>query len=223
MKITIVVPVYNEEEKVVDVLKELSKTRFQVVVVDDGSTDNSLNKIKNLKLKNFIVLQHKINLGKGAALKTGCEYAFTHSADAVIMMDSDGQHKVVDLPRFVEKLESNKYDVVFGSRNLNLGVPLDRYMGNKLASVLVGFMFGIYVSDLICGFRGLTKNAYKKIKWESTGYGVETEMVIRTKKNGLSHCEVPVETVYYDKYKGVSIIDALGVLVNLFRWRLTLK
>ena len=96
-------------------------------------------------------------------------------------------------------------------------------MGNKLASVLVGFMFGIYVSDLICGFRGLTKNAYKKIKWESTGYGVETEMVIRTKKNGLSHCEVPVETVYYDNYKGVSIIDALGVLVNLFRWRLTLK
>jgi glycosyltransferase involved in cell wall biosynthesis len=223
MKITIVVPVYNEEEKVVDVLKELSKTRFHVIVVDDGSTDNSLNKIKNLKLKNFIVLQHKINLGKGAALKTGCEYAFTHSADAVIMVDSDGQHKVVDLPRFVEKLGSNKYDVVFGSRNLNLGVPLDRYMGNKLASVLVGFMFGIYVSDLICGFRGLTKKAYKKIKWESTGYGVETEMVIRTKKNGLSHCEVPVETVYYDNYKGVSIIDALGVLVNLFRWRLTLK
>lgn len=223
MKITIVVPVYNEEEKVTDVLRELSKTRFQVVAVDDGSTDNSLNKINSLKLKNVIVLQHKINLGKGAALKTGCEYAFTHGADAVIMMDSDGQHKVEDLPRFVEKLKSNKYDVVFGSRNLNLGVPLDRYMGNKLASVLVGFMFGIYVSDLICGFRGITKKAYKKVKWESTGYGVETEMVIRTKKSGLSHCEVPVETVYYDNYKGVSIIDALSVLINLFRWRLTLK
>lgn len=223
MKILIVLPVYNEEERVLSVLKDLSKTKFPIIVVDDGSTDNSFKKIKELKQKNLILLQHKINLGKGAALKTGCEYAFSHGADAIVMMDSDGQHKVVDLNKFIEKLETGKFDIVFGSRNLNLGAPLDRYMGNKLASVLVGFMFGIYVSDLICGFRGLNKKAYKNIKWDSTGYGVETEMVIRARNRGLSHCEVPVETVYYDNYKGVSITDALGVLVNLFYWKLTLK
>ena len=209
MKIYIVIPVYNEESKVIGVLKEISKTKYPIVVIDDGSTDGSQKKIREAKLKNVTLLGHKINLGKGAVLKTGSDYAFNKGADAVIYMDSDGQHKVSDLNKFVEKLETGKFDIVFGSRNLNFGVPLDRYMGNKLASVLVGFMFGIYVSDLICGFRGLTQKGYKKIKWDSTGYGVETEMVIRTKKRGLSHCEVSVETVYYDNYKGVSIIDAL--------------
>ncbi|MDI6785159.1 MAG: glycosyltransferase family 2 protein [bacterium] len=222
MKIFIVMPVFNEEKKVIDVLKELSKTKYPIIIIDDGSTDNSFNKIKNLKLKKTILLQHKINLGKGAALKTGCEYAFSHSADAVIMMDSDGQHKVSDLNNFVKKLETNKCDVIFGSRNLNLGAPIDRFLGNKIASVIVNIMFGIYVSDLICGFRAFTQKAYKKIKWKSLGYGVETEMVVRTKKARLIHCEVPVETVYYDNYKGVSILDAFQVLGSLFYWKLTI-
>ena len=157
MKIYIVIPVYNEESKVIGVLKEISKTKYPIVVIDDGSTDGSQKKIREAKLKNVTLLGHKINLGKGAVLKTGSDYAFNKGADAVIYMDSDGQHKVSDLNKFVEKLETGKFDIVFGSRNLNFGVPLDRYMGNKLASVLVGFMFGIYVSDLICGFRGLTQ------------------------------------------------------------------
>ncbi len=165
------------------------------------------------------LLEHKINLGKGAALKTGCEYAFSHGADAVILMDSDGQHLVSDLPKFEEKLIEGKYDVVFGSRNLNLGVPFVRYIGNKVASVIVSLMYGIYVSDLISGFRAITKSAYNKIKWESVGYGVETEMVVRIKKESLSYCEIPVATIYYDGYKGVSILDSFGVLGNLIAWK----
>lgn len=219
MKIMIVMPVHNEESRVLQVLRELSKYKEKVVVVDDGSTDKSASKIKSLKLKNVILLEHKINLGKGAALKTGCEYAFGNGAEAVILMDSDGQHSVADLPQFVKKLESKKYDVVFGSRNLNLGVPLVRFVGNKVASVLVSLMYGIYVSDLISGFRAITKKAYDRIKWDSSGYGVETEMVIRVKKENLSYCEIPVATIYYDGYKGVSILDSFGVFINLFYWK----
>ena len=219
MKIMIVMPVHNEESRVLQVLRELSKYKEKVVVVDDGSTDKSASKIKSLKLKNVILLEHKINLGKGAALKTGCEYAFGNGAEAVILMDSDGQHSVADLPQFVKKLESKKYDVVFGSRNLNLGVPLVRFAGNKVASVLVSLMYGIYVSDLISGFRAITKKAYDRIKWDSSGYGVETEMVIRVKKENLSYCEIPVATIYYDGYKGVSILDSFGVFMNLFYWK----
>lgn len=219
MKIMIVMPVHNEESRVLQVLRELSKYKEKVVVVDDGSTDKSASKIKSLKLKNVILLEHKINLGKGAALKTGCEYAFGNGAEAVILMDSDGQHSVADLPQFAKKLESKKYDVVFGSRNLNFGVPLVRFAGNKVASVLVSLMYGIYVSDLISGFRAITKKAYDRIKWDSSGYGVETEMVIRVKKENLSYCEIPVATIYYDGYKGVSILDSFGVFMNLFYWK----
>lgn len=219
MNITVVLPVYNEEERVSQVLKELLATKLSIVVVDDGSSDKSFLKAKKLKNSKLMVLSHKINLGKGAALKTGCDYAFSHDADAVIMMDSDGQHSVDDLKKFQEKLESKKYDVIFGSRNLNLGVPLIRFVGNKVASVIVNILFGIYVSDLISGFRAITKKAYEKIRWNSVGYSVETEMVVRVKKEKLSYCEIPVATIYYDGYKGVSILDSFGVLGNLIVWR----
>lgn len=222
MKIKIVVPVFNEESRVLNVLKDLLKLKYEIIVVNDGSSDSTELKINSIKSNKLTVLHHKINLGKGSALKTGCDYAFSHGAEAIVMMDSDQQHKVSDLSGFVKNIKSNKYDVVFGSRNMSLGAPLDRFLGNKVASVLVGFMFGIYISDLICGFRALTKNAYKKVRWESTGYGVEVEMAIRTAKNNLSHCEVPVETVYYDNYKGVSMLDAFQVFGSLFYWKLTL-
>lgn len=219
MNIQIVMPAYNEGNRIISVLTELQKDGYKVIVVDDGSTDGTSLKLRATSNSKLTVLSHKINLGKGAALKTGCEYAFKSGAEAVILMDSDGQHAVSDLPKFEEKLETGKYDVVFGSRNLNLGVPLVRYLGNKMASVIVSLMFGIYVSDLISGYRALTRSGYKKIKWESTGYGVETEMVIRVKKSGLSYCEIAVETIYFDNYKGVSILDAFGVFSNLIFWK----
>lgn len=222
MNIQIVMPAVNEEERVLNVLKELDNKKYKVIVVEDGSKDNTLKKLNSIKSSNITVLSHKINLGKGAALKTGCDYAFSHGADAVILMDSDGQHSVNDLPKFFEKLEGKKYDVVFGSRNLNMGVPFVRYVGNKVASIIVNLMFGIYVSDLISGYRALTKYGYEKARWAHSippGYGVETEMVIRIKKANLKYCEIPVETIYYDSYKGVSILDAFGVFANLIYWK----
>ena len=219
MDITVVVPAHNEEDRIGEVLKDLKKTKLSVIVVDDGSTDRTYQVAKRHKT---IVLRHKVNLGKGAALKTGCEAAFSMGAEAVILMDSDGQHKVEDLSHFIDALEKDKFDVVFGSRNLSYGVPLVRYMGNKFASLLVSLFFGIYVSDLLCGYRGLSKKGFKKIYWESRGYGVETEMVARTANSDLKHCEVPVETVYLDGVKGVTILDAFGIFFEVLRWRLTL-
>lgn len=218
MKIALVIPVYNEKEHVSGILKDALKTGFPVYVVDDGSVDESLEKIKNIKRRNLNVMHHKINLGKGAAMKTGAIAAFEDGADAVVFVDSDRQHKVEDLPKFVKALEKGN-EIVFGTRNLSLGVPLIRYMGNKLASILVVLLFGIYVSDLICGFRAMSKKAFKKMDWESTGYSVETEMVVKTAKLGLKHCEVPVETLYYDKVKGVTILDAFGIFFEVLRWR----
>jgi glycosyltransferase involved in cell wall biosynthesis len=222
MNIQIVMPGVNEEKRIHKVLTELDKANYKVVFVDDGSSDRTKSIIVNSKFKNVKILEHKINLGKGAALKTGCEYAFSHGADAVILMDSDGQHSIDNLPKFVETLETQKFDVVFGSRNLGLGMPFIRYAGNKVASVIVNLMFGIYVSDLVSGYRALTKNAYEKAKWSPSrppGYGVETEMIIRIKKANLKYCEIPVATIYYDNYKGVSILDAFGVLFSLVYWK----
>jgi glycosyltransferase involved in cell wall biosynthesis len=222
MKLSIVMPLYNERRHIASVLKEISKYKLPIVVVDDGSTDGSGKIVHGLKATNITLLSHKVNLGKGAALKTGAEYAFGNGADAIIFMDSDGQHLASDLPRFIQVLKSRKYGVIFGSRNLNMGVPLVRYLGNKIASVVIGLLFGVYVSDSICGFKGLTKKGYQQVKWESNGYGVETEIVARVGKFKVKHFEVPVGTVYHDKAKGVTLLDAFGILGEVVKWRLTI-
>ncbi|MBU0572827.1 glycosyltransferase family 2 protein [Patescibacteria group bacterium] len=219
MNIFIVIPAHQEEERIGNVIKDVIKTNFPIIVVDDGSKDETFNVASKYKIT---VLRHKVNLGKGAAMKTGAEAAFRMGADAVVFMDSDGQHKVKDLPHFTDALEKDKFDVIFGSRNLNHGVPFVRYMGNKFASLLVSLLFGIYVSDLLCGYRGLSKKGFEKIYWESKGYGVETEMAARTAKSGLKYCEAPVETVYYDEVKGVTILDAISILFDVLRWRIRL-
>lgn len=210
-------PAVNEVGRIGKVLRELKPYEIPVIVVDDGSKDDTA---KIAEREGAIVLKHKINLGKGAGMKTGALAAFHLGADAVIFMDADGQHKAGDLPKFIKALGKG-YDVVFGSRHLNLGAPLVRSLGNKFAPFLINFMFRIKVSDLTCGFRALTRKAYKIINWQSIRYGVETEMVAMTGKFKLKYCEVPVRTVYYDKFKGTTILDAVSILFEVIYWRLT--
>lgn len=219
MKICVVIPFCNEKKHIASVVESVIKKGNKVIVVDDGSSDGGMDTIK--ASRNLVKLTHKINLGKGAAMKTGAEFAFSNGFDAVVFMDGDGQHNPHDLSKFVDLLTSG-YDFVLGSRNLSFGVPFVRFAGNKFASAVISILFGIYVSDSICGFRGMTKKAYSKIKWQSRGYGVEVEMVIRAGKSGLKYTEVPVETKYINAVKGVTALDAMGVFWEILMWRIRL-
>jgi hypothetical protein len=110
----------------------------------------------------------------------------------------------------------------FGSRQIKDGVPFVRSWGNRLASLFIYLLFGIYLADLICGYRALTKKAYQKIVWNSKGYGVETEMVIRVGQQKIKYCQFPVQTIYHDKFKGVTILTSINIMLNVLRWRLSL-
>ncbi len=217
MNIFLVIPAFNESQRLPAVLKK-AVTYFpkgKIVVVDDGSA-------KPVTAKNICVIRHQLNLGKGAAMKTGAGFAFKQEADAVIYMDADGQHDPKELPRFIGELEKGT-DVVFGSRQPGLSAPLTRLLGNKFASIYINLFFGIYISDILSGYRALTKKAYRLLSWDSGRYGVETEIVARLGKNRhrLKWTEFPIETIYIDKYKGVTIIDAIKVLVNTLWWKLS--
>ena len=215
MRIFVVVPAYNEAKRIGKVLRDLKKTKLPVVVVDDGSRDKTSQIAKRY---GFITLRHEINLGKGAAMKTGAIAAFNLGADAVIFIDADGQHKISDLPNFLKALRTEKIDVVFGVRDL-LKIPFIRRVGNSIASILVNKLFGIHVLDLLCGYRAITKKAYRKINWTSSGYSVETEMVAMTGKYKLRHCEVAISTVYYDKFKGLSPTEGIGIIFDVLAWK----
>ncbi|MDP3888614.1 MAG: glycosyltransferase family 2 protein [bacterium] len=216
-KYYVVIPAWNEEPRVAKVIKEVKKYTSNIIIVDDGSSDRT----SEVAAKNGgFVLRHRLNLGKGAAMKTGAEAAFNLGADVVVFIDADGQHPPKHIPEFLDKINQG-YKIVFGSRNLSYGVPLVRYLGNKIGSVLISLIFGIYRSDMLCGFLAFTREVYPKIRWERWGrtrYGVETEIVARTGKNKLKYAEIPIETIYIDKYKGVTILNTIEILFSIPEW-----
>jgi len=220
MKIFVIIPVYNEKGRVVEVIKKILKIdkKIGIIVVDDGSTDRSLKILNKYFGKNtrVIIVSHLANLGKGAAMKTGMKIAWKLGGEAIIFMDADGQHNPKYLPKFISGLSENP--IVFGYRQLNKNSPWIRRNGNKFAGWLVGLMFNIKKKDLLCGFLGFRKEIYKKIYWRSCRYGIETEMAIKVGKNRIAFSEVKIDTIYIDKYKGVTIIDALRILFDIPFW-----
>lgn len=215
MKITVVVPAYNEAKYLQRFLTKLKSVTNDIIVVDDGSTDSTTQIAQKARV---VTLTHMTNLGKGATLKTGCEYAFKkNGADAVIIMDGDDQHEVADLPLFINELK-NGADIVHGVRAMDAKMPLARLIGNKSISVLINLLFGRYIADIPSGYKAMTKQAYKQLIWSSSGYEVETEIAVRLAKSKLSYVEVPINTIYHDKEHGFNLLDAWSILIKIPFW-----
>jgi len=213
--IFVVIPVYNEERNIGKVVDEVKKYINNIVVVDDGSKDNT---VKILKNKEIILVRYLVNIGKGSALKTGFDVGFKKGFKVGIMFDGDGQHWAGDLPSFIKKIGKGK-KIVLGYRVFNGKTPFVRKFVNNLATLFVSVLYKVKIRDLTCGFRSISKDVFKKIEWRSDAYGVETEMVCRIAKNKLGFSQLPVQTIYKDNYKGVTILDALKVFFEAVYWR----
>jgi len=210
-----VIPAYNEESNIAKIIKKTKKYVDAVIVVDDGSRD----KTKEVAEKaNAVVLRHIVNLGKGAALKTGCDYAIKKGARFIIALDADAQHDPNDIPRFIEKLK--KCDIVFSYRKLSRKMPLVLRFGNWFISIIVSSLYSIKLNDTQCGFRAFSKEAYKKIKWNAPDYSMESEMISRAGKQRLKYVQIPIETIYSDKYKGTTIVDGIKIVLSMIWWKL---
>jgi len=214
--IWIIIPAYNEEKYIGRVLKKVAEFSKNIVVVDDGSTDAT---VAIARKHCAHVLVHKVNLGKGAALKTGCEYVFKKlKAQAVVLMDSDDQHDPSKLPEFFKHLKSGS-QVVFGERAMNFQMPLVRIMGNRLASFLILILFDAYIPDIPSGYKAFTKSAYQKIKWHASGYEVEMEIATGVAKNKLDYSIVTIPTIYHDTDKGMTLLDTFEMILKVISWR----
>ena len=213
--IWIVVPAYNESKNIGFVLDAIKNYTTNIVVVDDGSKDTTAIVALSCAVA---VIQHIINLGKGAALKTGCDYALQNGAKKIIVIDADGQHNPYLIPLFAEKLELT--EIIFGYRKLSKAMPFVLRFGNWFISKITYLLYGVNLEDTQCGYRAFTADTYRKIRWESQDYGMESEMITQVGKWKLPYATIPVETVYQDKYKGTTIFDGVKIVLKLIRWRL---
>ncbi len=211
-----VIPARNEEKSIFKIVKKTMCYVDKIVLVDDGSTDRTA--LLGEKT-GAIVLRHIVNLGKGAALKTGCDFAVKNGAKFIVVMDADAQHKPEDISRFVERLK--KYDIVFSYRKLSGKMPLVLRFGNLFISKFVKVFYGIDLKDTQCGFRAFSKEAYKKIRWNASDYSMESEMIARAGRQRLKYVQIPIQTIYSDKYKGTTIIDGMKIVLNMVWWKLS--
>jgi len=216
MKTVAVIPAYNEEKYVGDVVREVKKYVDSVIVVDDGSRDNTS---KEAGRNGAITLRHIVNMGKGFALQTGCEKAIS-LGDLIVVLDADGQHDPAEIPGMIRALQEEGLDMVIGARPTDKNMPAVLKVGNWWIKSLSRFLFRIRAKDTQSGFRVFTKDAYGKIAWTSAGYFVETEMLINASKNRLKYREVPIKTIYHDDYKGTTLIDGIRISLNMLSWKI---
>ncbi len=210
----VIIPAHNEGKRILDVIEKTKEYAENIVVVDDGSKDDTYNVAKKTGVD---VLKHIINLGKGAALKTGCDYAIKQGAMKLIAMDADGQHDPSEIPNFMETL--NDVDVVFGYRELKK-VPLILKFGNWFINQSIKLLYGLDLKDTQGGYRAFRSSSYKKIRWCASDYSMESEMVANVGKYGLKYKEIPIKTVYNDKYKGTTILDGIKIVFNMVLWKI---
>lgn len=213
----IVIPGFNESKYIASVLKKVTKKTKNVIYIDDGSADNSAEIAKKFPIH---VLRHEMNMGKGATLQTGCDYAFYHmKAKAVIMMDGDDQHDAEEIPLFRKRLEEGS-QLILGARSLFSSMPLVRKIGNGFVSAVVMVLFGRYIPDILSGYKAFTAEVYEKIKWEANDYSVELEIAANIAKKKLGFSLVSIETIYHDMDRGMNMLDSVKVVGKILSLRL---
>lgn len=221
--IFIIVPAYNEAAALPSTIAPLIAAGYTVVVVDDGSTDDTQPVMKALPV---IVLRHAVTLGQGAALQTGMDYALQHGAEVAVHFDADGQHPAESIPRLVEPILRGDADVVLGSRFLRpqdaAQTPRGRRVLLRAGIVVSGLFTGMWLSDTHNGFRALSRKALGEIQLRESGFAHATEILGQIRRKKLRYVEAPSAIQYtdYSRKKGQSFWNSLNIVFDLLMEKL---
>ena len=218
-KIYIVIPAFNEGEVIQEVIADVKKASYEnIVVVDDGSTDDTFSKAE--KLLGKMAFRHRINRGKGAATKTGIEAARILDADIIVTLDGDGQHDPSDIKKLTAPIEFDSFDVVLGTRLLSPeGMPAHKILANKIGNFFTWYFYGLWVTDSQSGFRAYSRHACELINTKSDRYEYESEVIHEIKKHKLKYKEVPIAVRYTEysmgKVQKQSFLNGLKTLYKI--------
>lgn len=192
--ISVIIPVYNEENSIKDVIERIpNHLNYEIILVDDGSTDKSVLKIKEIEKDNIIILLHQKNIGYGAALISGFKNA---TGNIIITLDSDGQHKPEEIEKMIKPILQDKADLVIGSRYLgdcNYKVPLYTRIGEYCVKICILTLFRQRIGNNQSGYRCFRKEILNVLNDNKfVGMGFTTEFLLECALNKLKIIEIPI-------------------------------
>jgi len=217
--IYLVVPAYNEQKTVSEIIEGIASRGYNIILVNDGSKDNTLKlavESQNKYPDKIFIASHMINRGLGAALKTGMATALKHNAKYIVTFDADGQHEIDDIPKVCKPLQEGKAEFVIGSRPFE-DMPITKSFANIVMNILTLVFYRKNVKDSQSGLRAFTADAARKINIVSPGYAVSSEFIKEIRDNNLKLDEVTITTIYTPETqnKGTDIVVGIKILIKM--------
>src|SRR5205807_1872963 len=190
------IPAYNAGRTVGEVVKSCREVVSDVVVIDDGSHDDTAAVAKSAGAE---VVSHPKNRGKGGALKTGFAWALEHGFDAVITLDADGQHLPREIPKFLRHREETRADLIIGGRAHLFGEMLPRRrMANRFSAWSIAKASGTRITDSQSGFRLYSANLLRNVRLRTDGFDMESEVIVHAGRGGFKLATIPIDLGFVD-------------------------
>jgi glycosyltransferase involved in cell wall biosynthesis len=229
-EICVLIPTYNNEKTLEQVISGVLEFTDRIIVVNDGSTDHTREIIAKFPALTAIHLSK--NKGKGFAIRSGFREALKHGYTYAITIDSDGQHRPEDLPRFLQKLETDPEALIIGARNLNqLGIPGGTTFGNKFSNFWTWVETGYRLPDTQSGYRLYPLKPFEKTRFITRRFEFEIEVLVRAAWKGIPLTSVPVGVIYPPKnervshfrpftdFARISVLNSVLVILGLLFYR----
>ena len=231
INLSVVIPCYNEAKTIVDVVNKVNLqtgisflNKIEIIVVDDGSIDNSVSLLKEINLSNLKIIEHEKNKGKGAALITGFKES---TGDIILIQDADKEYNPNDFKKLLSVYTTTEADVVYGSRFLGSSEYTRlhffyHFLANKILTFICNLFTNLNMTDMETGYKTFKKSFIEKIILKEKSFGIEPELTIKLAKTKAKFFEVAISYNgrSYEEGKKIGLKDAFVAIYCIFKYSL---